>query len=77
MTGANQQDVAGLDAHALFALGGFEVLDGHVLSRLQPPDPAEAGNVEQHTRPTSPSRSTSIDPDSAPRSVTDPSGIPS
>ena len=48
VAGADQQDVAGAHADALFALRRFEVLAEHVLARLQPRNTPQARDVEQH-----------------------------
>ena len=43
----DQEDVAGLDAHALRLLGGFEVLGHDTLAGLEPA-PLDRGHVEEH-----------------------------
>ena len=42
------------DAHALLALGRLEVLGEDVLTGLEPRDPAQPRNVEQHAAPHEP-----------------------
>src|SRR4051812_19235994 len=45
--GADEEDIAALDGNALRLLGGFEVLDGDRLVRLEVLDAALAGDIEQ------------------------------
>ena len=49
LAGTDQQNVALFYGQSLLALGALEVLGEHVLPRLQPGNPAEPGNVEQHS----------------------------
>jgi hypothetical protein len=46
VTRPDQKDVAGADADSLLPLGSLEVRGKHVLSGLQPPDIAQASDVE-------------------------------
>ena len=48
MAGADQEDVALADRHALLALGPLEVLAEDVLAGLEPGHPAQPRHVEQH-----------------------------
>jgi hypothetical protein len=48
MPGAEHEDVAFAQPDALSLLDRFQLGPGHRLTRLQPPDPAVPGHVQQH-----------------------------
>jgi hypothetical protein len=48
VSGADEEDVAGLDADALRPLCCVEAVGEHVLARVEPADASDAGYVEEH-----------------------------